>query len=145
MFIAHYTLKLILFRKHKCLAVTAPQNLKTNQVCCSWRTVFAVFLTQPPYLLYEVNSHLKRRMVRQNALKASLLNINKLLLSQKVPLAPHFFWSKTVHSLLSALGMLLVVKKQATSWCWEGILTKAKSNTQSHGCFRQEMTSEYTL
>lgn len=125
-FIAHYTLKYLLFRKHKCLAMTAPQKLKTNQVCCSWRTVLVVFLTQPPYLLYKVNSHLKRRMARQNALKANLLNINKLLLTQKVPLVPHFVWSKSVHSLLSALGTLLVVKKQAMSWCWEGIPTKAK-------------------
>lgn len=125
-FIAHYTLKFLLFRKHKYLTVTVPQNLKTNEVCCSWRTVFAVFLTQPPYLLYKVNTHLKRRMARQNALKANLLNINKLLLTQKVSLVPHFVWSKSVHSLLSALGMLLVVKKQAMSWCWEGIPTKAK-------------------
>lgn len=106
--------------------MTAPQNLKTNLVCCSWRTVFAVFLTQPPYLLHKVNRHLKRRIARQNVLKPYLLNINKLLLTQKVPLVPHLIWSKSVHSLLSALGMLLVVKKQAMSWCWEGIPTKAE-------------------
>lgn len=88
--------------------MTAPQTSKTKNVCCSWRAAFAVLLTQPPYLLYEVNSCLQRRTVRQ---KVNLLSTNKFLLIQKLPLIPHLVY--LICSIItSCLRNALFFKKQ---------------------------------